>query len=153
MTFFYKNSQPPYFSNISFRIGETPVLDTSNPPELPGFTKEPVVYLTFSNVFVDNGLRIRKTGCLVFFLRTAIRSLKNRGDIGKQLVAGSNARPTVIYIHLGVLGDCIFVNPGAGRAFCFPLVFCIIIAVKDPLPSQNVSQCSLECMVPTCSPE
>jgi hypothetical protein len=23
-------------------------------------------------------------------------------------------------------------------AFCFPLVFCIIIAVKDPLPSQNV---------------
>jgi hypothetical protein len=45
------------------------------------------------------------------FLRTAIRSVKNGGDIRKWLVAGFNTRPTMIYIHLGVLGDCVFLYP------------------------------------------
>jgi hypothetical protein len=33
------------------------------------------------------------------FLRTAIRSLKSRGEIRKQLVAGSDTAPRMIYIY------------------------------------------------------
>jgi hypothetical protein len=49
-----------------FRIGETPVRYFKS-SRTARFHQRTSGYLTFSNVFVDNGLCIRKTGCLVFF--------------------------------------------------------------------------------------
>jgi len=48
-------------------------------------------------------------------------------------VTGSNifVQQVNFAVYLEVTLQTIFFNPGAGRAFCFPLVFCII-AVKDP---------------------
>jgi hypothetical protein len=103
---FLLKKQPPYFSNI----GETPVLDISNLQELPGFTEEPVVIWRSQICLWTMGYVSEKLGVWCF-LRTANRSLQNRGDIRKYLVAGSNTHPTIIYIHLGVLGDCVFLYP------------------------------------------
>jgi hypothetical protein len=65
-----------------FRIGETPVLDISNLQELPGFTEEPVGISRSQMCLWTMGYVSEKLGVWCF-LRTAIRSLKNRGDIRK----------------------------------------------------------------------
>ncbi len=102
LPFFYKNNRPIFQTFLS----ESEKLRFSILQIFHNCQVSPK-----NQCFVDNGLCIRKTGCWVFFLRTAIRSLKIRGDIRKQLVAGSNTRPTMIYIHPGVLGDCVFLYP------------------------------------------
>ncbi len=71
-------STAPFFKH--FRIGETPVLDISNLEELPGFTEEPVVIWRSQVCLWTMGYVSEKLGVWCF-LRTAIRSLKNRGDI------------------------------------------------------------------------
>jgi hypothetical protein len=64
LTFFYKNNRPIFQTFQNRRDSQ----------ELPGFHRRTSGYLTFSNdVFVDNGLCISKTRCLVFS--------ENRDDI------------------------------------------------------------------------
>jgi hypothetical protein len=56
-----------FFKHV--RIGETPVLDIPNLPELPGFTKEPVVIWLSQMCLWAMGYVSEKTGCLVFFFK------------------------------------------------------------------------------------
>jgi hypothetical protein len=62
--YFNKNSQPPYFSNIS--ESENSGSRYFKPSRTARFHRRTSGYFTFSNVFVDNGLCDRKAGCLVF---------------------------------------------------------------------------------------
>ncbi len=63
LNFFYKNDRPILQTFQNRRICG---LRYFKPSRTARFHRRTSGYLTFSNVFVDNGLCIRKTGCLVF---------------------------------------------------------------------------------------
>ncbi len=64
LTFFYKNNRPIFQTFQNRRNSGSGYFKSSRTAR---FHQRTSGYLTFSNVFVDNGLCIRKTGCLVFF--------------------------------------------------------------------------------------
>jgi hypothetical protein len=90
-------------------------------------------YLTFSNVFCGQWVMYQKNWVSGVFWEPRLGAWRTAVISGSGLFAGSNTRPPMIYIHLGVLGDCIFFNPGVGAAFCFPLVFVHHCCSKRPI--------------------
>jgi hypothetical protein len=63
LTFFYKNNRPIFQTFQNRRNSGSRYF---KPSRTARFLRRTSGYLMFSNVFVDNGLCIRKTGCLVF---------------------------------------------------------------------------------------
>ncbi len=80
LTFFYKNNRPTFQTFQNRRNSGSRYF---KPSRTARFHRRTSGYLTFSNVFVDHGLYISEKLGVWCFLRTAIKSLKNRGDIRK----------------------------------------------------------------------